>query len=109
MSAHTPGPWTACDPDFFGGIAINGPDGGLAIAAVCNGEMRKMAGQLEEHQANARLIAAAPDLLGALKNAVHELNAIRAADGAPRGVDRDYFGALVDNCFDVIAAAEGNK
>ena len=95
MSGHTPGPWHI-RKDGFG---VNGAE--RRIALICTNP------DAAERGANASLIAAAPDLLSALKNATHELNDIRAADGAPRGVDRDYFGALVDSCFALIARSEG--
>jgi hypothetical protein len=104
MSAHTKGPWTACDPDFFGDITINGPDGGLAIAAVYNGEMRWLAGQLEEHQANARLMAAAPDLLRALQDLDAWGNTPTDATNAASHTYRVW-----KQCADAIAAATGTE
>lgn len=67
----TDAPWTALEPDEFGDIAINEPGGGLAVAAVCNGEMRRLAGFGNEHQANAKLIEnvrnALPEIIAALE------------------------------------------
>ena len=70
MSAHTPGPWSiwnfSDDPRH---VAV-GPDaGGLAIADVvaCNAHGCYTAETESRGQANARLIAAAPDLLAALQ------------------------------------------
>ena len=57
MSKHTPGPWT----HVTGGISIKAPSNHLSfqlIATVCEG--RKTTSEVD---ANARLIAAAPDLL----------------------------------------------
>lgn len=65
MSQHTPGPWRMT-LDEFGDYTIQPQHEELAIAAVVNGEMRRMGGQSGEHEANARLIAAAPDLFAAL-------------------------------------------
>lgn len=63
---HTPGPWEACDPgdysDFDGNSrVILGDDMRIAVVqwSPANAEM---------DDANARLIAAAPDMLAALKN-----------------------------------------
>lgn len=67
---HTPGPWRLSGPDHFYDYTIQGPTEELAIAAAVNGEMRRMGGELAEHEANARLIAAAPELLEALQAVV---------------------------------------
>jgi hypothetical protein len=66
------------------------------------------------------LIAAAPDLLAALRKATHELNAIRARDGAPQhiswdrghaiqtdGCPHEYWDTLTEECFAAIARATG--
>ena len=73
MSAYTPGPWSiwnfSDDPRH---VAV-GPDvGGLAIADVvaCNAHGCYTAETESRGQANARLIAAAPDLLAALREIV---------------------------------------
>lgn len=61
---HTPGPWIQHDK---ASMAILGKNGFLV--ANCGGhfDSRRESGELEkEHQANARLIAAAPELLEAL-------------------------------------------
>jgi hypothetical protein len=60
---HTPGTWHF-EPDGMGDFTIASRNGPLAIAAVVNGQVRRP----EEHDANARLITAAPDMLGALKS-----------------------------------------
>lgn len=58
MSAHTPGPWLVLRDPEVGGPLVATED--VAIADVM-----EMEGGMSE--ANARLIAAAPDLLAALK------------------------------------------
>lgn len=60
MSKHTPGPWRACSG--FPSVEA----AGAANLALCNDQRIPMS----ERLANARLIAAAPDLLEALKRAV---------------------------------------
>lgn len=73
MSAHTHGPWQARgshQTDDFGIIAQDGSadDGGWMVIAECFSDLRRSGERaIEEAAANARLIAAAPDLLEALK------------------------------------------
>lgn len=61
MSAHTPGPWLVLRDPEVGGPLVATED--VAIADVM-----EMEGGMSE--ANARLIAAAPDLLAALRQVV---------------------------------------
>ena len=70
MSKHTPGPWVA--RPYAKGIegndlmpSIFGPDG-RSIASCGNAKMRSF----ETRDANARLIAAAPEMYAALKKIV---------------------------------------
>ena len=65
--AHTPGPWLL-ELDNFGDYTVHRQNETLAIAAVVNGEMRRMGNLSGQHEANARLIAAAPDMFEALKH-----------------------------------------
>jgi hypothetical protein len=60
MSKHTPGPW-AVGPDLEVFYALNGVEITRPL------KLTSMAGRTEEDRANARLIAAAPELLEALK------------------------------------------
>ena len=61
MSAHTPGPWEAIKPDSVGGYRVYTAGKGYTLIATL-GYVRDSA----QEAANARLIAAAPDLLAAL-------------------------------------------
>ena len=54
----TPGEWKAGETDQFGDITITPVEGGLAIAAIPNGEFMRMGGLADEHKANADLVAA---------------------------------------------------
>lgn len=97
MSAHTPGPWGNYEEgDYWGvetpsvsivvwGNAEDGDDGGVRGKTI------------EEARANARLIAAAPDLLEALKAFV------KAGDG------HDDFTELWPVAAAAIAKAEGRS
>lgn len=75
MGEHTPGPWDCWDMDEFGwhvfatkfGSRERGQDCRLSIAAVRHGRSyHEAADNYHEQVANARLIAAAPDMLAAL-------------------------------------------
>lgn len=85
MSAHTPGPWSA-DHDNVRTPA----DGGMVA---------KVAGDTDaQAYANARLIAAAPDLLAALRDLV-------SAEGLPEGYANRAM--LIDAARAALAKAEG--
>lgn len=78
MGEHTPGPWRLSGPDCFGDYTVQSQESPLAIAAVCNGQMRSMGGKSGEHTANAQLIEAAPDLLAACEEFVGKVEAGKA-------------------------------
>lgn len=63
MSKHTPGPWKA-EPSGYGSVISK--DGKSMVAVWPEG----LGGPTFPHEANARLIAAAPDMLSALSAAV---------------------------------------
>lgn len=62
-TAHTPGPWSAEGPDQFGDYNIHCGHERAVVAAVISNVRSP-----EEVEANARLIAAAPDLVKALES-----------------------------------------
>lgn len=66
----TEAPWEASDTDEFGDINITRKGGVLAIAAVVNGEFKRMGGEFDEHLANAHLIAAAPCMYKKLESLI---------------------------------------
>lgn len=68
---HTPGPWRPCEPgsNFAKGKMFTRPVNGENLIATVSSE-----GRFAERQANARLIAAAPDMLEALKHAAQRAN-----------------------------------
>jgi hypothetical protein len=78
MSQHTPGPWIVTDRGSNGGTTIRTTKGDLsAVARIYYAA--PYFGKMEEdseanRQANAALIAAAPDLLEACKVALGTLN-----------------------------------
>ena len=69
MSKHTPGPWKA---HFEEAYFVTGPDRGRVAMMMNLKGPHGLGGRRsgEESAANARLIAAAPDLLEALQRAV---------------------------------------
>jgi hypothetical protein len=80
---HTRGPWHY-EPDGMGDFTIASERDQLAIAAVVNGSFMAMGGHADEHEANARLIAAAPDMLAALRECQSTLAMIIAPDAGKR-------------------------
>lgn len=65
---HTPGPWTVDDSVPDEAVYVMCPSGTIANVGPCGTPD-------DEDKANARLIAAAPDLLEALKNTLCYLEA----------------------------------
>ena len=88
MNKHIPGPWQA--NKSFVWTAGHDPEGAVASVNACWTE--------EAQKANARLIAAAPDLLEALRI----ITAIAATLPGTHGL-------AVDNARAAIAKAEGAK
>ena len=71
MSEHTPGPWCVSDGNLLRVTNINKKHPVVVCGVHRNGKYGgKVCG---DPLANARLIAAAPDLLEALQNAVNHL------------------------------------
>lgn len=62
MSGHTPGPW-----DWLARGANAGGGHHLYIIDATNRKIAALWGKAEEKEANAQLVAAAPDMLAALK------------------------------------------
>lgn len=73
VSEHTPGPWTYRPP----GVQL-----GLAVIAS-NGHVIYSDRHTEETEANARLIAAAPELLAALEQLSDYVGGADTAEGHP--------------------------
>lgn len=109
QAAHTPGPWSVCfdhpDPECRDSIAYIRPtspvDGfweanEIGTVYACDGS--------DERKANARLIAAAPDLLEALIAAEAALNRIRCTS---RTVPWEDTGPAVEQARAAIAKATG--
>lgn len=85
MSGHTRGPWKVTDIGFDGFEVEDGAGRVVAQAAMINPVRRRE--DNDERRANARLIAAAPDLLAALREVLEHSDcrsvaALRAARAA---------------------------
>ena len=119
MSRHTPGPWTVIPDEFpehgnISGINVyaEGFPGG-AVAKVSTGKCSATGSHTHlpcpgEAEANARLIAAAPDLLEACKRAtcvLDELTGIKW-DG-PGGKARQAYAEEIKTIEAAIAKAGG--
>jgi hypothetical protein len=104
MSQHTPGPWSMMlqnsrPKEYGGGITFwevpvqvgRGKNAGNVLALVCMGGPAATQSTKESVEANARLIAAAPDLLEALR-AYHYLPTVSVngadLDGCRREAER---------------------
>lgn len=120
MSKHTPGPWRVETEETVS--VRDRKDGSVATLGWLSNRMAGPRRSSQEVQANARLIAAAPELLEALKLATNELNIIRARDGAPQHIDwhrgrplqtssctEEWWNELTEKCFAAIAKAEGRE
>ncbi len=88
MSAHTPGPWGASDntgkvmQSYSQPSVVHGTgEHRLKLICGCFGDI----GGPDVAAANARLIAAAPDLLAALDKAIHMVHAKGGMDQAVIG------------------------
>lgn len=117
MSAgHTPGPWAVdADPiedqDYETLIVLPGPNGSYPTWIARAEHNWKEAGARErriswaEAQANARLIAAAPDLLAAMEGVMNILGSAESnASGNP---EWDYVGPRIAAARAAIAKACG--
>ena len=103
--AHTPGPWKlhSAGMQFSWEINQHVPDGGLwsAVVEVNANGLGSRTVKVKEAEANARLIAAAPELLRELK---HLLSMWEEAIGW----EKDYMD-MGDSARAVIAKAEGRE
>ena len=84
---HTPGPWAVTD-DKLGVFSANMPLYQNKVIANCGAVARERA----ENEANARLIAAAPDLLAACQAAIEEQSI-------------GMYGAISNECIAKLRAA----
>ena len=95
---HTPGPWRH-SAMRYGNITAN--NGEFQVAQVPESNN---AGVSDQHAANARLIAAAPELLAACQDTLHGLNNWTTKEFA-----RGYDAGMRDRLRLAIAAARGGS
>jgi hypothetical protein len=97
MSKHTPGPWTVEPPsDQAPHMWITAPtSSGIAKVETCDYDDGRGERLTDEDFANARLIAASPELLAALKEAVEIIEEYSPYDGS--------------RAYSAIAKAEGRS
>ena len=93
MSKHTPAPWRIYDCEYAIRVGIEGPNGASVIAFGAEGDDSGVWGNTpEQSEANARLIASAPELLEAL-------------EWTARALDKEHPAAI--KARQIIAKAEG--
>jgi hypothetical protein len=111
---HTPGPWSVnTDPMYDSGrpFIVWGPKGpgyGLVahVAPWCPPTKQSQPELFEKCEANARLIAAAPDMYEALREELEILCAWKITAKVPDGL-REDIDISIENIRNVLAKAEG--
>ena len=99
---HTPGPWTISD-NTNGEPRIYAPSGYCVALAVMPNNTNALDIR-ESAQANARLIAAAPDLIAALAGALYQME--QMSNSETKENDIDLWQAQLD-AIEAIAKATG--
>ena len=99
MSKHTSGPWEAGRKGYGSPFAVYSDD--KTGSAICQCQLEYVARTSDEMKANASLIAAAPDMLGALKQASFCLREL-----LPEDKDALY---TLDIINKALAKAEGRQ
>jgi ABC-type nitrate/sulfonate/bicarbonate transport system substrate-binding protein len=99
---HTPGPWSVHSGDDYNGVRIDGPDG-RSVAHAHQRDPHPTLGQgitQAEAEINARLIAAAPELLETMQMIM---------DRAEEWINMNLDGEVGDNARAAIAKATGSQ
>jgi hypothetical protein len=114
MTAHTPGPWTCHTGSVYKDGPTVYPKGQDEGIPICHMDREPGNGTMPvERDANARLIAAAPDLLAALEAAEQKMYALGREFSGPRFTDRYDDGPtllkLCEQANAAIARAKGEK
>jgi hypothetical protein len=110
MSEHTPGPWKANglpasnDPDYRLSCAVYAGEKPICTTDLSVGRYKALSA--EEQDANARLIAAAPELLEALSDTLGALNTVRGWQG-PYALSAEEADRVCAKAEKAIAKARG--
>lgn len=102
---YTPGPWEASEGYPSDIWHVDMPSRGYSVVVSRGEEDWDM--PVEEVQANARLIAAAPELLDCLIWAVDFAEGSRDIPGST--LDNPVFNGWIDRCRKAIAKAKGGE
>ncbi len=78
--SHTPGPWVVVDGHYPSFIEIKGPSFGISVVTTA---LDLDFNDYMSRTADARLIAAAPELLEALQACIQQITALCSADDVP--------------------------
>lgn len=114
MSGHTKGPWTAVQGVFWTVEALDGQRVANTLDSEC---LFIGAEEFDQSQANANLIAAAPDLLDALENLLWHAEQLEEFQESERGkgqtIEQMYAAgemhAYMVDAKALIARAKGEK
>ena len=102
--AHTPGPWhSECYPRYVGPTVVS-PDG--PVCAISTGPLDRTLPRMPA-AANARLIAAAPELLAALESTLDTLDEGAAMPGPEHAVFRRHCQLCAAQARAALAKATG--
>lgn len=106
LQQHTPGPWTAVTQTHdIKGRELDFPESVVQINQIPGGVVARMTMQVE-HKANARLIAAAPEMLEALRLL---MKAEDMQNGARGGCTMGAISSAIDAARLAITKATGSK
>ena len=100
-SQHTPGPWTFTDDPEYNCFYVDAQNGAIGVADVVRLPVK------DQGLANARLIAAAPDLLAALIDAESAMFHVLADDGFATPFDQKAMKDAMQAARAVLAKARG--
>ena len=108
MTSHTPGPWDVY-PGTRAGIDTKDGSFSIVVAGYDDDECGIWGRTNAEAEANARLIAAAPDLLEALSELLAEAEDIFVCMADATGIDRHRHPAPFKKARAAIAKATGGN
>lgn len=106
MSKHTPGPWVMDGPIFCG----NGTSAdieGYSVARIMQKNRFSSCIPDSQMEANARLIAAAPELLGACKTTLNHFISVMEGHCPPGSPEEEAVDLVAGMLRFAIAKAEG--